>query len=301
MLPPILAVLATLIALIAFLLDISRTGVNLSDPALVAALASFLGVGVSLLVYALIRVGATARMRRREQKIRQDIGQATGSDRSRFKEADLRDADLRSVDLSAPSANERFNLHASILANAVLRYADLRYVDLSASILVAADLREANLYGADLKGSNLMGADLSGANLQWANLQRAVLIGADLENATLTHANLKGADLISANLRDADLAHILEDDRTRWPRDFVPPKVQALLLHKLRSWQDGGDIFLTMGELEQFSQETNLSLSEIKNYLALLTSPKGPIIGQVIESDESGLIGLSIHRIVPDE
>ena len=69
-------------------------------------------------------------------------------------------------------------------SRANLRYANLRYADLSG----------ANLSGANLRYANLSGANLSGANLRYANLRYADLSGADLRYADLSGANLSGAE-----------------------------------------------------------------------------------------------------------
>jgi hypothetical protein len=75
-----------------------------------------------------------------------------------------------------------------------LRGRDLRYADLSESILARGDLRDANLqeallWGTNLEGANLL-ADLRGADLAVANIQ-----GADLGGADLLNANLQGGPL----------------------------------------------------------------------------------------------------------
>jgi len=55
-------------------------------------------------------------------------------------------------------------------------------------------LREANLQGADLRWANLREANLQGADLQEADLRWANLRGADLQEADLRWADLRGAD-----------------------------------------------------------------------------------------------------------
>ena len=63
--------------------------------------------------------------------------------------------------------------------------ADLRY----------ANLRYANLSSADLRYANLRYANLSYANLRYANLSYANLSSADLRYADLRYADLSSADL----------------------------------------------------------------------------------------------------------
>ncbi|HEX5079233.1 MAG TPA: pentapeptide repeat-containing protein [Geminicoccaceae bacterium] len=89
-----------------------------------------------------------------------------------------------------------------------LRGRDLRYADLSRSILMRGDFRDANLQGADLWDANLQGADLwlanlSDASLGGANLRDAYLFVAGLHGANLAGVDLRGAMLNSADLRGA--------------------------------------------------------------------------------------------------
>ncbi|MGH6900086.1 MAG: pentapeptide repeat-containing protein [Geminicoccaceae bacterium] len=93
----------------------------------------------------------------------------------------------------------------------ILSGRDLRYADLTRSILVRGNFDEANLQGASLWGANLQGAFLLNANLQSArlndaNLQGALLAGAKLQGADLSAANLQGATLWNVNLQGADFA-----------------------------------------------------------------------------------------------
>lgn len=110
---------------------------------------------------------------------------------------------------------------------------DLRFANLSWTIMPKVNLRGARLQGADLIGARLQGADLGkfyehlsnglnlaafddlnggvlevqlqGANLNEAQLQGATLVAANLQGATLLAANLQGANLVGANLQGADL------------------------------------------------------------------------------------------------
>jgi uncharacterized protein YjbI with pentapeptide repeats len=89
-----------------------------------------------------------------------------------------------------------------------LRDRDLRYADLSRSILMRGDFRDANLQGADLWDANLQGADLRLANLRdaslgGANLRDTYLFVASLQGANLAAVDLRGAMLNSADLRGA--------------------------------------------------------------------------------------------------
>lgn len=82
-----------------------------------------------------------------------------------------------------------------------LAEADLRY----------ADLRCANLEGADLRSANLHGADLRGADMTWANLRMVDLTGADLRGVNMMGAELSGANLNGAKLRGANLTGVYMD------------------------------------------------------------------------------------------
>ena len=99
----------------------------------------------------------------------------------------------------------RITLELAVKARANLRYANLRYADLTGANLRYANLRYADLTGANLTGANLTDADLTGANLTDADLTGADLTGANLRYADLTGANLTDADLTGANLTDANL------------------------------------------------------------------------------------------------
>jgi len=94
-------------------------------------------------------------------------------------------------------------------ADASLKGADLRGVNLSDEDLRGADLRGANLSVADLSVADLDDADLSGANLSYANLRGAYLMGANLRGA-----DLRGANLGDASLKGADLDGVLYDETT---------------------------------------------------------------------------------------
>ena len=78
--------------------------------------------------------------------------------------------------------------------------ADLRYSDLSGTVLRYADLRGSDLSNADLSNTDLRGANLRDTDLSNADLRVADLRGADLGGANLRGADLRGADLSGANL-----------------------------------------------------------------------------------------------------
>ena len=83
----------------------------------------------------------------------------------------------------------------------VLRDRSLRFAELVASRLYAADLA-----GADLRSARLEQANLLGASLRKTKLQGAVLVGARFQGADLADAQLQGADLSGAQLQGADLS-----------------------------------------------------------------------------------------------
>ncbi|HHY96597.1 MAG TPA: pentapeptide repeat-containing protein [Acholeplasma sp.] len=137
-----------------------------------------------------------------------------GGVRADLSKTNLRYANLRYVDLSyadLSKTNLRYvdlryvDLSYADLRGANLMDADLRYVDLSYADLRGADLMDADLSGAALMNTNLSSADLRGANLMGANLMGAALINTNLSGATLMNTNLNGADLRGANLMGANL------------------------------------------------------------------------------------------------
>jgi len=93
---------------------------------------------------------------------------------------------------------------------------------------------EANLSGADLRWANL-----SGANLRWANLSGANLSGADLSGADLREASLSGADLREASLSGADLrrAYLSRANLTNTKgivETIITPEGDLIVYKKLR-------------------------------------------------------------------
>ena len=110
----------------------------------------------------------------------------------------LREANLQGADLRWA------NLREANLQGADLQEADLRWANLRGADLQEADLRWADLREADLRWADLQGADLQEADLRWANLREANLQEADLQEADLREADLQGADLRWADLRGAD-------------------------------------------------------------------------------------------------
>ena len=92
----------------------------------------------------------------------------------------------------------RANLTSSKLNSVVASYANLREAfltgaDLTFALLVSANLGSADLGGVHLESANLRGAYLGSANLRGANLRDASLRGANLKHAKLEGANLEGA------------------------------------------------------------------------------------------------------------
>jgi hypothetical protein len=78
------------------------------------------------------------------------------------------------------------------LSGADLRYATLRWTDLTGATLSGADLGE-----ADLRVTTLSRADLSGANLTYANLSAAILDNTNFEDAFFHYTMFGGVDLSS--------------------------------------------------------------------------------------------------------
>jgi len=117
--------------------------------------------------------------------------------------ADVHDADvsMRPSERVLESVRE-----LSLSRGAILRGANLRYLQGSGAFFVKSDLRS-----VDLEGANLIEADLRQANLQYANLQSAGFQGARLEGANLRGARVKGANFLRANLQGARLGPNLRE------------------------------------------------------------------------------------------
>jgi len=71
-------------------------------------------------------------------------------------------------------------------------------MDLTGTILTAANLSHSNLTGVDLSGKDLTGAILTDANLANANLTEANLTDTVLTGAILTDANLENVIIINS-------------------------------------------------------------------------------------------------------
>ncbi|MDC3379044.1 toll/interleukin-1 receptor domain-containing protein [Planctomycetota bacterium] len=90
------------------------------------------------------------------------------------------------------AAGERF------LACAIVRYGDLRDVQLSGACLAGADFNHATLAGAKFARADLRQADLADTDLDYADLRSADLRNADLYNCRFSRAQLEDADLRGA-------------------------------------------------------------------------------------------------------
>ena len=91
------------------------------------------------------------------------------------------------------------------LMGADLRKIDLRFARLRFANLSKADLTEVNFMGADLVGANLSesklgGVDFDAANLSGGNLSDAFLYQASFCASNLSKANLSRSNLVEANL-----------------------------------------------------------------------------------------------------
>lgn len=95
-------------------------------------------------------------------------------------------------------SQQPMDLSYSVLTAADFSNAQLPGVNLAGSDLSQANLRKINLQGANLQGANLAGANLSRANLQGANLTGAILDGANLYGVNASEANFTQASLMKA-------------------------------------------------------------------------------------------------------
>ncbi|MFH1744053.1 MAG: pentapeptide repeat-containing protein [bacterium] len=132
--------------------------------------------------------------------------------------------------------------YQSVLSEADLQSADLRFARLEETYLgdtnlAGADLQGANLQEASMPRANLEGADLLGAILRkvylgHASLQRASLFAADLRNANLSAAVLQQSDLREANLQKAYLEGV-----NLQGADLQDANLSGASLRNIRNWR----------------------------------------------------------------
>jgi pentapeptide repeat protein len=126
------------------------------------------------------------------------------------------------------------------LIGANLSYADLQHADFEGAVLFDADLESVNLLNAKLVFSKLNNANLSCADLHVANLEIAALCNTDLTYANLGGANLKRAIfrnviLDLTDLGGAILAGVFYDNKTSFPKGFVPQDHGMILLDEMET------------------------------------------------------------------
>jgi uncharacterized protein YjbI with pentapeptide repeats len=126
-----------------------------------------------------------------------------------FRKADLSGANAGSADPLVPAASFR----KSDLRWAILRNANLAWVN-----FWRADARDANFHDAILIEATLTRADLRNTDLRGADLRKA-----RIEGAKLRGADIRGADLSTADgLTRDQLRGVRRDTATRLPPDFKP-------------------------------------------------------------------------------
>ncbi|MCK9413659.1 MAG: pentapeptide repeat-containing protein [Prolixibacteraceae bacterium] len=91
-------------------------------------------------------------------------------------------------------------LNEANLKNAKLRYANIKEVTLFYAILVKSDLS-----GAQLQGSYFLCTNMQGSNLQGTSLETSFIIDTHLEGAFLATAHLEGSYLLDVHLEGANL------------------------------------------------------------------------------------------------
>lgn len=109
----------------------------------------------------------------------------------------------------------------------VVSLVDAEFISVVLSML---NLSEANLSGAVLSGAFCYRTDFSGANLSNVRFIEAKLIETTLFQANLTDAALMSANLNKSNLTGAVLTGAKYDVKTKWPNDFNPKSVGAILI-----------------------------------------------------------------------
>ena len=104
------------------------------------------------------------------------------------------------------------DLSGSLLEEADLRGASLRFADLTDAVADQADFRGADLWSAKLTQGAFVGADFRAAVLREADLRGADLSGVDFRRAELSKADFRGAKLDGADLRGAKIDGANFDD-----------------------------------------------------------------------------------------
>ncbi len=110
------------------------------------------------------------------------------------------------ADLSEAN-RRRANVYGEILlSDAVLKVAELEWVNLDGADLTDAILRKADLSGlVQLVGADLTRADLEKADFTGATLTNAIMVEADLRRADFTRAFLTRVDLTRAQFNGTDI------------------------------------------------------------------------------------------------
>jgi Pentapeptide repeats (8 copies) len=145
--------------------------------------------------------------------------------------ADLREAPLGDVIL------RHKNLSGANLRGASLEGATIDHVSLDNASMVGATMRGATIgvpgYSVGMIDADLTDADLSNAtliaDLRRGTLRGADLRGADLRRAMVRHPHPEKADPDAIEREATDFEGARYDERTRWPDDFDPSRVGAVL------------------------------------------------------------------------
>jgi len=117
-------------------------------------------------------------------------------------------------DKNKPSPLHNIDFQKSRLVNVWWKRIDARYVD---------------FFEADLCKAGLAEAFLMNAVFFQSSLEECVLRKANLEGANLRNSNLKGADLSGANLSGTMLEGAKYNSKTKWPQNFDPKIMGAIL------------------------------------------------------------------------
>ncbi|MCI0496190.1 pentapeptide repeat-containing protein [candidate division KSB1 bacterium] len=128
-----------------------------------------------------------------------------------------------------PSPLTKIDFQKSRLRNVWWRRVDARDLDFFEADLSKSGFAEAFLMNAVFLQASLIGCVLRKANLEGSNLEGANLEGAKLEKANLKNSNLKGADLSGANLSGTILEGAKYNSKTKWPQNFDPASMGAIL------------------------------------------------------------------------
>lgn len=186
---------------------------------------------------------------------------------AKFSAIDLRGRDLRYADLTRSVL-----VKARMGRNERDTPANLTGARLHGAVLIHAEASTAILVDADLSSAILDGADFRGVNAQRANLSKATIRRAHFDRAQLQYSNFEQANLERATFREADLREARLSKALSRKADFStenPPCPGHLSIYATRLGDEGARVVDLRGaDLRQASLEgANLSGANLSGAL----------------------------------